>query len=1463
MGKKKLSLKPVQRGFATTSMSSKKPTPSIAESGPKDEEQGPEEALKEDLTDAKDPNGEEKAAEWDDDEVLEQNALQTLVDRLQEKGEKEVTRIIKGIELDRRLASSFPDVMFDKNLRDEALEMALGAEKAASLDSPHGPIKTFPSLSAAETEKGLLRFFITYQVLQRLGFGNERIHQCILEGIKEGGGWEEAIEWMWLHVSEDECLQQGEFTKKEECEVSESQPETLVPAPVECVPPPTDTNVEKQSSSNVLTNPAQIPVAPSTMFHSLSQSDSDTDSNDDDGSNIHQQWAKFQLELDNIRLATGGGKKGKKSKSIPVLETPEVRSLKEKIGKIEKEYIFNRKAADALLKVLKNQRDVSAVVDKFRNASIQDKAAKSEPESIVREVAEEDKVANTDEDVSNQSENDSEGGLFNGMLDEPEPSSTSKVDTSSEKSTLFVRPMPIPKLLSSAATIPKNILKAILNKQTKRVAIFFVNLSGTSRAARSGLEIRWEGKRKVWKMEDIACENMQEAENYVSTLALSDLEAEKVLTGVNWRTMPPAYRELWEETKAKRKEHEDESRRCIWKIIKELWDKKAVEKPVEKVERSKSLGNATPLGQDNKIQERINVYNQKLQNEFLKRQDSASYRIMLQQRNALPIASFRDQIIATLDANQIMVFSGETGCGKSTQLPSFILEDQLSQGKSCKIIVTEPRRISAISLAQRVSQELGDDPGAVGTSRSLIGYSIRLESKVSTNTRLSFVTNGIALRMLESGSSGNSKGTAFDEITHIIVDEVHERSIESDFLLIVLKNICEIRKDLKVVLMSATVDAEKISNYFGGCPVMCVPGRTFPVQVNYLEDAVELVKWHIDESSPYAIRGRKFKSANQLIEWNEEGTKSDSDPEDDNDNLTMDPAKLSSTKYCSETVNTINLLDSRHIPYDLIVCLLEKICYKSTEFIPFSQAILIFMPGLAEIRKLNDMLLAHPQFGSQYFVVWPLHSSISNEGQSAVFVKPPKGVRKIVISTNIAETGVTIPDVTCVIDSGKQREMRYDEKRQMSRFVETYVARSNAKQRRGRAGRVQEGLAFHLFTKAKHDTQLSEYPVPEMLRLSLQDLALRIKILRAPLGKTIESVLLQALDPPSSINIQRAVASLVEVKALTLYEDITPLGKLLSKLPMDVHLSKFLLVATMLGCLDPALTVAATLNSKSPFVTPFGFESQARAAKQSFAVGNSDFLTIANVFMSWRKASDNPRFVQTFCRKNFVSLRNLQQIEELRQQLLAYLIDSSFVNVNPTQRQAISQSRFSRGVQTHFVPIPPELNTNGENFNVLNAALVAGLYPKLLVLDESGSMKTISNQQSVVIHPSSVNFKLPYNEFESNYLIYFTIMHSKRLYAWEVGPVENISLALLGGDIADFKVSASSLILDRKIKYHIQPKLSIAIKHIREQFAQAMSQRFRGRKLTAEQQEWLDLGIKYLIMGIEEQKEEQGRVGVL
>lgn len=597
--------------------------------------------------------------------------------------------------------------------------------------------------------------------------------------------------------------------------------------------------------------------------------------------------------------------------------------------------------------------------------------------------------------ATSESGEEEEGSFFGGMLDEPQLSSGQEVRESNGP-VMPIRSMPIPKSFSFSGNVPKTLLRSAFAKSTHPVSISFVKLSGDSRVIRVGLEVGWSStRRRVWRMDDIACEDLAEAENYVSTLALHDLSEVKTIPNVNWRTMPPEYRELWEELEVMRLNRERAAKRDVWAKMMELLNRRSDTgsgpRAVAHIGATTTITRPEP-----DVLKSANVpssISEHLKTEFQKRQATPSYQTMLKQRQTLPIASFRQRIIDSLETSQIVVLSGETGCGKSTQLPAYILEDQLAKGLPCKIYVTEPRRISAISLAQRVSQELGERPGSVGANDSLVGYAIRLEAKVSNSTQLAFVTNGIALRMLEAGSSG--RRTAFDEVTHIVIDEVHERSIESDFLLIVLKQLVLQRPDLKVVLMSATLDAEKISAFFGGCPTLSVPGRTFPVQVNYLEDAVELAEYQIDETSPYAVRSRFAKTSAKQLEYNEKGA--ESDDFDTSDEKDEDPTKLSSAKYSASTVQTVNLLDSRQIPYDLIVRLLEKICISSPEYQVFSAAILVFMPGLAEIRKLNELLQAHGFFGSADFVVFPLHSSISSEGQGAVFDIPTHGVRKIVI----------------------------------------------------------------------------------------------------------------------------------------------------------------------------------------------------------------------------------------------------------------------------------------------------------------------------------------------------------------------------------------------------------------------------------------------------------------------------------
>ena len=854
---------------------------------------------------------------------------------------------------------------------------------------------------------------------------------------------------LWLHCSEDECLRQGEFAwKPGKAKIRVDDPLVATREVVEeKEDQPRNSSREPPSKLDPITVPDAALPEDRSLFRSL---DDSSDSEPDlDPSSINEKWANLRIEVDTLKANA-------KFKT----ESAAVTRLKETVVGLEKEYHFDRKQADAIYRTKKAQRHAASVRDRLNGKLEAGDGTASRTESPVKKSA--GSSALDSGDVS-----DDEGMLGN-LMDIAELAvEDARQDEGSANTTITVKSMALPTQSNFSAASPKAMLQAAVKRYSKNAILTYAKLSGGSRAVRAGLEVRFASDHiRVWRMVDIACENRLEAENYVATLALHELYADGHLELPNWRVMPPAYRDLWGELEEAHLAKRNEEDLALWKRIRNLLTDLPIAPTADPISRANTetvaVEGAAPRPRDMKrtVTERIRC-------DFESRQQSARYQKMLLQRNQLPIAGFREEILQTIDSSRVMVLSGETGCGKSTQLPSFILEQELAAGRDCKIIVTEPRRISAISLADRVSQELGDAPRAIDSGSSLVGYSIRLESKISAATKLAFVTNGIALRMLEKGTSGGAT-IAFDDVTHIVVDEVHERSIESDFLLIALRSLIKMRKDLKIILMSATLDAEKLSNYFGGCPYLSVPGRTFPVTVNHLEDAVELCGWRIDEYSQYAIRHRNRKTGGKQLEWTEDGARtegSDSDSEDD-------PTKLSANKYSPDTVGTVNLLDSRQIPYDLIVLLLEQICFRSPELAPFSAAILVFLPGLAEIRKLNDIISSHPAFNMADFVVYPLHSTISSEGQSAVFDIPPPGVRKIVLSTNIAETGVTIPDITCVIDSGKHREMRYDEKRQLSRLIETYISRSNAKQRRGRAGRVREGIAFHLFTKARHDAQV-------------------------------------------------------------------------------------------------------------------------------------------------------------------------------------------------------------------------------------------------------------------------------------------------------------------------------------------------------------------------------------------------------
>ncbi|EJT99916.1 P-loop containing nucleoside triphosphate hydrolase protein [Dacryopinax primogenitus] len=1486
--KKKSALKPVARGFATTSV--------LKKVVPIEEPESEPDALA-DVADKSTSsaiggvNGVTvvPVVEEFDPAKAEEQSLQNLVDKLQEKTEREVMRALKGIEFDRRMARSLPTISALSGVGGEAGWV----QRVFRLLEEHPPAQPRPQGLAAETEeKVLAKMGITYGTLRRLGFSEERTLECMKEIA--GVDLDEALDWLWLHCDEEEL---SFDTSQDDTKSSASQTPTTAASRFKRaqMPQTPTTNKSLASSSTtdvsvLLSSSTANSTVPSSTASPRMQTQEPTpaslspDSSGDERADIksrilaaytlgtdatsdldhdpHVEYAKIKLamrELNEVRKQDG--RVGRHGPHGDLME-----ELRGRLEKVREHYFFRESEGEALYREEKEKADARALEASLKGLAIDsdlslvlsptpDKGAKKPATKAMVEPGKprtSKSPAQTPAELKDSGSESEEGGMFGTMLDEMPTEEITKTGT-----VVRIRDMALPK--QGGARAPKQLLVDAVQKQPhgRHAAIFYYRVGGASRACRAGVRILWVGgSEQVWEMDDEGCYDQTQAENFIATVALHGLAyiplagfgASNTIPSVqsSFRLLPATFRDLWDELETKRKDAEDTANRRTWAMLREIaeskmdvWAARTTNKITKEViaPTDELLSHRFPMGNElNPLQ---------LQAGFFARQMGPAYQEMLIYRNMLPIAPYRTVITETLEQAGILVLSGETGCGKSTQVPSFILEEHLAAGKHCKILVTEPRRISAISLAQRVSNELGDPPGTLGTLASLVGYSIRLESNTTKNTRLTFATNGIALRMLEGGSGHGGRGTAFDDITHIVVDEVHERSIESDFLLIVIKSLLEQGRNIKVVLMSATLDAEKISQFFGGCPMISVPGRTFPVEVGFLEDAVELSGWSIKEGSPYAKRGndKYARSGKQTkFEWNEDQMVDDDDSDLAAENGTATPAKFE-PRYSSSTVSTINLLDERMIPYDLIIRLLERICFEDDAYLPFSNAVLVFMSGLNEIRRLNDMLNEHPLFSiEQAFRIHPLHSLISSEGQLVVFDVPSPGVRKIVISTNIAETGITIPDITCVIDSGRHREMRFDEKRQISKLVECHIAKSNAKQRRGRAGRVQAGLCFHLFTKLRFETQMAEHPLPEMMRLSLSDLALRIKILKVDLGTSIQDVLSRALDPPSPVNIQRAVSALVEVKALTPSEDITPMGRLLSKLPTDVHLGKFLLTAVLFRCLDPALTIAAGLNLKSPFITPFGHEAEADKAKLSFKIGNSDFLTLHNVFSSWRKVCNNPGgSVRTFCRKNYLSYPNLQQIEELRQQFLSYLVDSSFIQVDQAYERELSRARYHRSGKVRFVAVPTVCDENSNNFDIIHAALAAGLYPKLLSIDpNNGSLRTLGNGAPTSIHPTSVNFRTKSYEYGTNYLSYFTLMQSKKLYAWETGPADDVALLLLCGE-AEHKFSSNTIYLDKKIKYRLPPRANVALSYLRDHAAAIISLRMRGKEINEEQEQWWEL----------------------
>nr|XP_027125922.1 DExH-box ATP-dependent RNA helicase DExH3 isoform X2 [Coffea arabica] len=617
-------------------------------------------------------------------------------------------------------------------------------------------------------------------------------------------------------------------------------------------------------------------------------------------------------------------------------------------------------------------------------------------------------------------------------------------------------------------------------------------------------------------------------------------------------------------------------------------------------------------------------------------QESSEGQKMLEFRRSLPAYKEKEALLHAISRNQVVVVSGETGCGKTTQLPQYILESETeaSRGAFCSIICTQPRRISAMAVAERVAAERGENLG------DSVGYKVRLEGMKGRDTRLLFCTTGILLRRLLVDR--NLQG-----VTHVIVDEIHERGMNEDFLLIVLKDLLPRRPELRLVLMSATLNAELFSSYFGGAPMIHIPGFTYPVRSHFLENILETIGYRLTPYNQIDNYGQDKMWKMQKQALRKRKTQIASAVED-----ALDAADFK--KYSPRTRESLSCWNPDSIGFNLIEHVLCHICQRERP-----GAILVFMTGWDDINALKDQLEAHPLLGDPSRVLLlACHGSMASAEQKLIFNKPEGAVRKIVLATNMAETSITINDVVFVVDCGKAKETSYDALNNTPCLLPTWISQAAARQRRGRAGRVQPGECYHLYPRCVHDA-FSDYQLPELLRTPLQSLCLQIKSLK--LG-SISEFLSKALQPPELLSVQNAIEYLKIIGALDEDENLTMLGKNLSMLPVEPKLGKMLILGSIFNCLGPVLTVVAGLSVRDPFLMPFDKKDLAESAKAQFSAREfSDHLALVRAFEGWKEAEKEQSGYE-YCWRNFLSAQTLKAIDSLRKQFFHLLKDIGLVD---------------------------------------------------------------------------------------------------------------------------------------------------------------------------------------------------------
>jgi len=601
---------------------------------------------------------------------------------------------------------------------------------------------------------------------------------------------------------------------------------------------------------------------------------------------------------------------------------------------------------------------------------------------------------------------------------------------------------------------------------------------------------------------------------------------------------------------------------------------------------------------------------------------SQRYFQILETRKKLPVWEQRNDFFEMIRKNQTIVLVGETGSGKTTQIPAFMLEVGLNRGKRL-VACTQPRRVAAMSVSKRVSEEMDVELGEE------VGYTIRFEDVTGPKTQLKYMTDGMLLREAMNDPM-------LERYAAVILDEAHERTLSTDILFGLIKEVATQRPDLKLVVMSATLDAGKFQAYFDSAPLMKVPGRLHPVEIFYT-------------------------------------------PEPERDYL----------EAAIRTVVQIHLCEPEG---DILVFLtgeqeIEDACKKTK----------------AEVDALGDQVAD--------VMVLPLYSSLPMDRQRQIFdpAPPPRQPggppgRKIVFSTNIAETSLTIDGIVYVVDPGFAKQKVYNPRIRVESLLVSPISKASAHQRAGRAGRTKPGKCFRLYTEKAFKKELMEQTYPEILRSNLGNVVLELKKLGID-----DLVHFDFMDPPAPETLMRALELLNYLGALDDDGNLTELGRMMAEFPLEPEMSKMLLYSPQLACSNEILSIVAMLNTPSPFMRPREAQRAADEAKARFQHVDGDHLTLLNVYHAYK----NNQEASAWCYDNFLNHRSMKSADSVRAQLMRVMT--------------------RLGLELKSADF-----TAKDYYPNIRKCLLTGFFMQVAHLERTGHYLTVKDNQVVALHPSTV-----------------------------------------------------------------------------------------------------------------------------